>query len=253
MEPIQFRRETKYVKFEVVSIFPELIASTASVGVLGRAVSNKLIDVLVHDLREFTRDSRYSVDDAPYGGGPGMVLKMEPFVRALDKIRTRGSAPETIILTSPRGRRFTHADAVRLSRMERVVVLCGRYEGIDERVSKSIATEEISIGDYVLSGGELPACVILDAVARQVPGVVGDDQSVEDDSFVRGLLDFPHYTRPAVIDGEEVPEVLLSGNHEAIRRWRKREAIRLTRERRPDLLSRADLDDEEQAFLLELE
>ena len=190
------------MRFEVVSIFPELIASAASVGVLGRAVSNKIIDVLVHDLREFTSDSHCSVDDAPYGGGPGMVLKMEPFVRAVDEIRSRGSIPETIILTSPRGRLFTHADAVRLSRMERVVVLCGRYEGVDERVSTAIATEEISIGDYVLSGGELPACVILDAVARQVPGVIGDDQSVEDDSFVRGLLDFPHYTRPAVIDGQ---------------------------------------------------
>lgn len=241
------------MKFEVISVFPELVASVVNVGVLGRAVSKKLIDVGVHDLRRFTDDPHCSVDDASYGGGPGMVLKVEPFLRAVDEIRSRGCVPEAIILTSPRGRPFSHADAVRFSRMDRVVLLCGRYEGIDERVCKSIATEEVSIGDYVLSGGELPACVILDAVARQVPGVIGDVQSVEADSFVRGLLDYPHYTRPAVIDGQRVPEVLLSGNHQAIRQWRKREAIRLTRERRPELLAKADLDDEERAFLLELE
>ena len=241
------------MKFDIVTIFPRMLEAFIGNGVIGRAVTDGKLDVSIHDLRTFTSDRHKSVDDVPYGGGPGMVMKAEPFKRAVAMIRRERSNPNVVVMTSPQGRIFNHAEALRLSRLRHVVLLCGRYEGIDERVCKSVSAEEISIGDYVLSGGELPACVILDAVARQVPGVVGDDQSVEDDSFVRGLLDFPHYTRPAVIDGKEVPEVLLSGNHEAIRRWRKREAIRLTRERRPDLLSKADLDDEEQAFLLELE
>ena len=241
------------MKFDVVTIFPPMIQAVTSTGVLGRAVSQGVLDVAVHDLRDFTDDRHRSVDDVPYGGGPGMVLKLEPFVRALACIHRDRGEPSAVVLTSPQGAAFTHREAVRLSALDHVVLLCGRYEGVDERVREHLATEELSIGDYVLSGGELPACVILDAVARQVPGVVGDRGSVRGDSFVRRLLDHPHYTRPAELDEGCVPEILTSGNHAAIRRWRKREALRRTRERRPDLLADASLDDEERAILRELD
>jgi tRNA (guanine37-N1)-methyltransferase len=191
------------------------------------------------------------VDDVPYGGGPGMVLKPEPIFRALDAIEAERGTPLTVILTSPQGTRLTQPVAQRLSRVEHLVLLCGRYEGFDDRVRER-ATEEVSIGDYVLTGGELPALVILDAVARYVPGVVGDEQSVAEDSFSRGLLDFPQYTRPAEVGDLRVPEVLLSGNHAEIRRWRKREALTRTLERRPDLLAEASLDEEELEILKEL-
>jgi tRNA (guanine37-N1)-methyltransferase len=191
------------------------------------------------------------VDDVPYGGGPGMVMKPEPIFKALDAIEARRGSPLLVLLMSPQGTRLTQAGAERFSRQQHVVLLCGRYEGVDERV-KSRVDEEVSIGDYVLSGGELPALVVIDAVARFVPGVVGDDQSVAEDSFSRGLLDFPHYTRPAVVGSDRVPDVLLSGNHAEIRRWRKRESIARTLARRPDLLDTATLDDEERAILEEL-
>jgi len=205
----------------------------------------------VRDLRAFTTDRHKVVDDMPYGGGPGMVLKPEPMFRALDAIEAERGGPLTVILTSPQGKRFTQADAQRLSAVDHLVLLCGRYEGFDDRIRQRV-TEELSIGDYVLTGGELPALVILDAVARLVPGVVGDDQSVVDESFNRGLLDFPQYTRPAEVDDLRVPDVLLSGNHAAIRRWRKKEALARTLERRPDLLEAAQLDEEEEAILKEL-
>jgi tRNA (guanine37-N1)-methyltransferase len=180
------------------------------------------------------------------------VLKPEPIFRALDAIEAERGAPLTVILTSPQGKPFTQADAQRLSGCGHVVLLCGRYEGFDDRVRERV-TEELSIGDYILTGGELPALVILDAVARFVPGVVGDEQSVADESFSRGLLDFPQYTRPAEVDALRVPDVLLSGNHAAIRRWRKKEALSRTLERRPDLLAAANLDEEEEAILKELQ
>jgi len=191
------------------------------------------------------------VDDVPYGGGPGMVLKPDPIFRALDAIEAERGGPLTVVLTSPQGTPLSQAVAQRLSAQPHVVLLCGRYEGFDDRVRQRV-TEEISIGDYVLTGGELPALVIFDAVARLVPGVVGDEQSVAEDSFNRGLLDFPQFTRPPEIANLRVPDVLLSGNHAAIRRWRKREALARTLERRPDLLDAADLDDEEREILKEL-
>jgi tRNA (guanine37-N1)-methyltransferase len=242
------------VTFDIVTIFPAMIRHALADGVVGRAIERGTLDVAIHDLRDFTTDRHRVVDDVPYGGGPGMVLKPEPIFRALDAIAARrGVAPAALltVLTSPQGARFTQAEAVRLSRAAHVVVLCGRYEGVDERVRARVA-EEISIGDYVLSGGELPALVVIDAVARHVPGVVGDDQSVVDDSFSRGLLDFPHYTRPAEVESLRVPDVLLSGNHAEIRRWRKREALSRTLERRPDLLADAALDDEEREILRQL-
>ena len=218
-------------------------------GVVGRARSSGLLDIVVHNLRDFTTDKHHVVDDVPFGGGPGMVMKPEPFFAALSAIRASRGAPDAVILMSPAGERFTQQGARRLAGMEHFVLLCGRYEGIDERVREALATEEISIGDYVLSGGEVPALVVIDAVARLVPGVVGDDQSVEADSFTRGLLDYPHYTRPAEYQGRPVPEVLLSGHHAEIRRWRRETALQRTKERRPDLLATAALDADEREWL----
>ncbi len=240
------------MQFDVVTIFPRMIEACLREGVLARALARGRIAVRVHDLRDFTDDRHRSVDDVPYGGGPGMVLKPEPLFRAVEAVGARWGKPDAVILTSPQGRRFDHREALRLSRLSHVVLLCGRYEGVDERVREGLATDELSVGDYVLTGGELPALVIVDAVARLCPGVVGDAASVASDSFARGLLDHPHYTRPAEFRSMGVPAVLLSGHHAEIARWRKREAVRRTLERRPDLLARAELDDEERAMLREL-
>src|SRR5919197_4386838 len=198
--------------FDIVTIFPAMIEQPLAAGILGRAIDRGTLDVKVRDLRDYTTDRHRVVDDVPYGGGPGMVLKPEPIFRALDVIERERGGPLTVILTSPQGKRFTQAEAQRLSGHEHIVLLCGRYEGFDDRVRRR-ASDELSIGDYVLTGGELPALVILDAVARFVPGVVGDEQSVAADSFNRGLLDFPQYTRPAEVSSGrvlKVPEVLLS-------------------------------------------
>lgn len=240
------------MKIDLVTIFPAMIDAPLREGVVGRGIGRGILDVRVHDLRDFTHDRHRIVDDVPFGGGPGMVLKPEPLFRAVEAIERERGTPRAVVLMSPQGRLFSHAEAVRLSRLAHIVLLCGRYEGVDERVRAHVATEEISIGDYVLSGGELPALVVVDAVARLVPGVVGDEQSVERDSFVRGLLDFPHYTRPAAFHGMDVPPVLLSGHHREIERWRKREALQRTLERRPDLLALAPLDEEERAILRDL-
>jgi tRNA (guanine37-N1)-methyltransferase len=239
------------VTFDVVTIFPAMIEQPLRSGIVGRAIDRGTIDVRVRDLREFTTDRHRVVDDVPYGGGPGMVLKAEPIFRALDAIDAERGARVSVVLTAPQGRRLTQQIAQRLSGEPHLALLCGRYEGVDDRVRERVS-EELSIGDYVLSGGELPALVILDAIARLVPGVVGDEQSVAQDSFSRGLLEFPQFTRPQEVGGLRVPEVLLSGNHAEIRRWRKREALVRTLERRPDLLGDAVLDDEEKELLKEL-
>ncbi|MBP1633694.1 MAG: trmD [Acidobacteria bacterium] len=240
------------MKFDIVTIFPRMFEGPTREGILGRAIERGLVDLRVHDLRDHTDDRHRTVDDVAYGGGPGMVLKPAPLFRAVEAIRAGRGEPDAVVLTSPQGRRFTQAEAERLSRLPHVVVLCGRYEGVDERVREQLATDELSIGDYVLTGGELPALVMLDAVARLLPGVVGDEQSVEEDSFRRGLLDHPHYTRPAEFRGLAVPAVLLSGHHAEVRRWRKRQALRRTLERRPELLEAAELDEEERAIMREL-
>src|SRR5215470_15541575 len=236
---------------DIVTIFPAMVEPLVAVGIVGRAIDRGTLDVKVRDLRDFTTDRHRIVDDVPYGGGPGMVMKPEPIFRALDAIEAERGTPLTVILTSPQGTRLTQPVAQRLSAAGHLVLLCGRYEGFDDRVRER-ATEELSIGDYVLTGGELPALVILDAVARYVPGVVGDEQSVAEDSFSRGLLDFPQFTRPAEVADLRVPDVLLSGNHAEIRRWRKREALSRTLDRRPDLLDDAVLDEEELTLLREL-
>lgn len=238
--------------FDLVTIFPAMLEGPLREGVLARAIERGLVDVKVHDLRAYTEDRHRVVDDVAYGGGPGMVMKPEPFFKAVEAIAAERGRPDAVILTTPDGPLFDDAAARRLSGASHVVMLCGRYEGVDDRVRQHLATEELSIGDYVLTGGELPALVIVDAVARLIPGVVGDDESVARDTFARGLLDYPQYTRPAVFRGSEVPAVLLSGHHGRIEQWRRREALRRTLRVRPDLLERADLSDEDRRLLNEI-
>jgi tRNA (guanine37-N1)-methyltransferase len=241
------------MKIDIVTIFPEMVEAALAPGVVGRARQAGVLDVAVHSLRDLTTDRHRVVDDVPFGGGPGMVLKPGPMFEAVEALTARRGTPDAVVLMSPAGRPFTQAEARRLAALGHIMVLCGRYEGIDERVREHVATEEISIGDYVLSGGELPALVVVDAVSRLVPGVVGDEQSVAADSFTDGLLDYPHYTRPAEYRGHRVPDVLTSGHHGEIRTWRRREALRRTAERRPELLASADLDDADRKLLREME
>ena len=237
------------MKIDVITIFPKMVEAGLAEGVVGRAKTAGVLDIAVHNLRDFTTDKHHVVDDVPFGGGPGMVMKPEPFFAALNAIRATRGTPGVVALLSPAGERFTQDGAKRLAASGHLVLLCGRYEGIDERVREALATEEISIGDYVLSGGEVPALAVIDAVARLVPGVVGDDQSVEADSFTRGLLDYPHYTRPAEFEGRKVPDVLLSGHHGEIKKWRREAALARTVDRRPDLLAGAALDADEREWL----
>jgi tRNA (guanine37-N1)-methyltransferase len=237
------------MKFDVVTIFPRMIEAGLAEGVVSRGIEKGLVDVRVHDLRVFTTDRHRTVDDMPYGGGPGMVMKIEPFVRALEAIRAERGTPAAVVLLSPQGQRFDQAEARRLSGLGHVVLLCGRYEGIDERVREMVATEELSIGDFVVSGGETPALVVIDAVSRLVPGVVGDQESVEQDSFAQGILDHPHYTRPAEFEGRRVPDVLLSGHHAEVRRWRMKQALLRTLDRRPELIDQETLTREQRELL----
>jgi tRNA (guanine37-N1)-methyltransferase len=241
------------VKFDVITIFPRMIEAGLAEGIVSRGMARGLLDIRVHDLRDQTSDRHRTVDDVPYGGGPGMVMKVEPLVRAVDAVRESRGAPDAVILLTPQGRPFHQDEALRLSRLSHVVLLCGRYEGIDERVRELVSAEELSIGDYVLSGGEVPALVVIDAVSRLVPGVVGDEQSVDQDSFARGLLDYPHYTRPSEFGGLKVPDVLLSGHHAEVRRWRRKAALARTLERRPDLLADAELSEADRALLDEMQ
>ena len=241
------------MRVDVVTIFPEVFPGPLAVGVLGRARERGILDLRVWDLRDFTADRHRSVDDIPYGGGAGMVMKPEPFVLAVEAIRAVDpGAPPAVLLTSPQGRLLTQAQARALAVRPHLVVLCGRYEGVDERVAELLGAEEISIGDYVLPGGEVASMVLIEAVGRLLPGAVGDAESVACDSFSGDLLDYPQYTRPAEFRGRAVPEVLLSGHHEAIRRWRAREALRRTLLRRPEMIDEARLDDEAREILRQL-
>ncbi len=235
----------------MVTIFPRMVEPPLSDGIVQRAREAGLVDLRVHDLRDFTDDRHRSVDDAPFGGGPGMVMKAEPFARALEAI---GAGDGTaVVLLSPRGRRFDQPTARRYAQLTRLVLLCGRYEGVDERVAATLATEELSLGDFVLTGGETAACAVVEATVRLLPGALGDESSAESDSFEGGLLDWPHYTRPAEWRGRGVPEVLLSGDHGRIRRWRRKQALSATRQRRPDLLGAAELRPEDRELLREIE
>jgi tRNA (guanine37-N1)-methyltransferase len=240
------------MKCDIITLFPDLVRPVLEQGMLRRAVEKGLLDVRIHNLRDFTRDKHRTADDHPYGGGPGMVLKPEPIFSAVDAIRSEGESLR-LILTSPQGRRFEQSLAVEFGREERrLVFICGRYEGVDERVREGLSLEEISIGDYVLTGGELPALVMMDAAVRWVPGVLGDPESAQEDSFAGALLDYPHYTRPVLYRGLNIPEVLTSGNHEAIRGWRRRQALANTFRKRPELLDEIDLTEEDRKTLEEL-
>ncbi len=231
------------MRIDVLTIFPDLIRQALSCGIPGRAVDAGLVDVRAHDLRDHTDDLHRTVDDAPYGGGAGIVFKPEPIARALRGIALERPSGKVIFLT-PEGKRLDQTMANRLSLEAHLVLLCGRYRGIDERIRERYVTHEISIGDYVLSGGEFAALVLIDAVVRLIPGAVGDAESALEDSFQNGLLDCPWYTRPPVFEGLSVPEVLLGGNHRLIAQWRREEAMKRTRERRPDLLEGQDVERE---------
>lgn len=236
-----------------MTIFPDVIRAYMAEGIMRLAAEKGLINLDVMDLRDFTTDRHRTVDDTPYGGGPGMVMKPEPFEKAIQHVRADGAATR-IIMPSPAGKPFTQADAERLSGSgQRLLFLCGRYEDIDARVAGVYADEEISLGDYVLSGGELPALVIIDAVVRLLPGAVGDENSLSEESFSWGILDYPQYTRPAEWGGLRVPEVLMGGHHAEIARWRRKEALRRTLSRRPDLVEGADLSEIDRELIDEIE
>lgn len=236
------------MRFDFVTIFPRMFDPLLAEGVIARGVKQGLLDVRVHDLRDFTTDKHRSTDDEAYGGGPGMVMLAEPVLRAVDAI-----GGGHVVMTTPQGRRFDQDVAKELAGRDWLVFLCGRYEGFDHRVHEALQPDEISVGDFVVSGGELPSMLIADAVGRMVEGVVGNAGSVEEDSFFRGLLDYPHYTRPEELRGMRVPEILLSGHHENIRKWRKEQALRATVEKRADLLETAELDDEAREILKRLQ
>ena len=239
-------------KFHVVTIFPEMVKTYLGFSILKRAIQNNILSVDVHNLRDYSLDKHKSVDDYPFGGGAGMVMKPDPFFRVVESLWAE-KEKRKIIMLSPRGRLFNQDTALKLSHEEKdIVFLCGRYEAIDQRVSDYLVDEEISIGDYILTGGELPVLVIIDAVARLMPGVLGDFGSTEEESFSWGLLDYPHYTRPEHFREMSVPGVLLSGNHKEINRWRKKQAIKTTLEKRPELLAKYNLSDKDRELLEEI-
>jgi tRNA (guanine37-N1)-methyltransferase len=230
------------MKIDILTLFPQLFEAPFSFGIFKRAIDNGLVEVGVHNIRDYTHDKHHVVDDAPYGGGAGMVLKPGPIFEAVEDIKEKsGDEPLDIILLTPQGRLFNQQVAQELSQKKHLVFICGHYEGEDERVRQYLATDEISIGDYVLTGGELPAMVVIDAALRLIPGVLGSDESALDDSHARGLLEYPQYTRPENFRGWRVPEVLISGDHAKIARWRREQIIKRTLERRPELLNKANL------------
>ena len=237
------------MQIAIVSLFPEMFSAVSEHGVTGRAVDQGKV-VLNHiNPRSFTTDRHRTVDDRPYGGGPGMLMKIDPLQQAISAARASLNGEPKVVYLSPQGRQLDHSKTVELAALDSLVLVAGRYEGVDERLIQSAVDEEISIGDYVLSGGELPAMVLIDAITRQLPGVLGHELSAQEDSYADGLLDCPHYTRPEVFEGREVPEVLLSGDHERIRRWRLKQALGRTLERRPDLLKDRVMSPEEQELL----
>jgi tRNA (guanine37-N1)-methyltransferase len=232
------------MQIDVVTIFPDAFRGVLDASILGRAIEAGIVDVGLHDLRDWTDDKHRSVDDAPYGGGAGMVMRPEPWFRAIEELRSAPPAPH-VVLCTPQGRPFTQEIAGELAQRDRLILCAARYEGVDERVREHLVDDEISIGDYVLSGGEIPAMVLIDAVVRLLPGALGSDQSTLEESFNDSLLEYPHYTRPAAFRDWHVPDVLLSGNHAEIARWRRGQRIRRTAQRRPDLLAGADVTQEE--------
>lgn len=241
------------MRIDVISIFPQMFEAITGYGITGRAIKQGLLRFQVWDPRDFTEDKHRTVDDRPYGGGPGMVMLAEPLARAITAAQGQQGPDIKVIYLTPQGRRLDHAGVRELAARPGMILLSGRYEGVDERLLAAEVDEEWSIGDYVLSGGELAAMIMVDAVTRQLPGALGDEDSAQQDSFVDGLLDYEHYTRPEVYAGRRAPEVLLSGDHERIRRWRLKQALGRTWLRRPDLLQRLKLDGEQKALLEEFQ
>jgi len=241
--------------FGVITLFPEMFLALTSHGMTGRAVNQGLIQLETWNPRDFTQDNYRRVDERPYGGGPGMVMLIEPLAKAIEAARQRAAAlgfDAPVIYLSPQGQRFDEAATLKLGQHQGLIFLCGRYEGVDERLIQRYVDAEWSVGDYVLSGGELPAMIMIDAISRRIEGVLGDNQSAQQDSFVSGLLDCPHYTRPEVYEGDAVPSVLLSGNHAKIQQWRLQESLKRTLARRPDLLASAPLSAEQRRLLAQL-
>lgn len=238
--------------FEILTTFPGIIEAVAGESIIRRARDKGLVEVEAVNLRDFTSDKHKTTDDSPFGGGPGMVMKPEPVFDAVDALISRRPGKAKIVLLTPQGERFDQAKAEQLARENHIIMICGRYEGVDERIRRHLVTDEMSIGDYVLTGGELAAMVVVDAVARLVPGVLGDESSAESESFSSGLLEYPQYTRPAQYREYSVPEVLVSGNHKEIEKWRREHSLRRTLERRPDLLNSAPLTEEDRRTLVRI-
>ena len=239
--------------FHVITLFPEMIEQACSFGVLGRAIKQGIVNVSCWNPRDYTQDRHRTVDDKPYGGGPGMLMKVQPLADAITAAKQQAGEGTKVIYLSPQGKRLKQSSVKTMAEHEGYILIAGRYEGIDERLIEQLVDEEWSIGDYVLSGGEMPALVMIDAVARMLPGVLGDDESAQHDSFMEGLLDYPHYTRPEKVNGQKVPAVLLSGDHKAIAHWRQRQALGRTWLRRPDLLKCMQLDEEQKQILAEFQ
>lgn len=237
------------MQFEVFTLLPEVFPPYLESSILQRARQRGLIDVRLHNFRDYTHDRHHTTDDTPYGGGGGMVMKPEPVFEAVESVLGTQPTSVPIILLTPQGRVFTQRVAQELSRHERIALLCGRYEGVDERIREHLVTDEISVGDYVLTGGELPALLIIDAVSRLIPGVLGDPTGAEDDSHSMGLLEYPHYTKPSEFRGWKVPDVLLSGDHGKIEKWRREQALLRTFNRRPDMLEKAELSEKDRKFV----
>lgn len=240
------------MRIDIVTLFPEMFAGPFDASIVARAREAGVLRIELHNPRDYTHDKHHVVDDYAYGGGPGMVMKPDPLFECVDAVRAIDPAPATVVLLTPQGRLLDHALVAELAAQPRLIVLCGHYEGVDERVRTGLADIEVSIGDYVLSGGEPAAIVLVDAVARHQPGVLGSEQSLEEESHAQGLLEYPQYTRPPEYRGMAVPDILLSGHHAEIAKWRRRQSIERTARRRPDLLAPAELSDEERRFVDEL-
>jgi tRNA (guanine37-N1)-methyltransferase len=242
------------MQFEVFTLLPEVFPPYLESSILQRARQRGLIDVRIHNIRDYTHDRHHTTDDTPYGGGGGMVMKPEPVFEAVESVLGISSSPAQptpfpVILLTPQGRVFTQRVAEELSRHERIALLCGRYEGVDERIREHLVTDEISVGDYVLTGGELPALMMIDAISRLLPGVLGDPTGAEDDSHSMGLLEYPHYTRPPEFRGWKVPDILLSGDHAKIEKWRREQALQRTLHKRPDMIEKAELGEKDLKFV----
>jgi tRNA (guanine37-N1)-methyltransferase len=238
------------MRIDILTLFPEMFMGLFEYSIIGRAMERDIIKVKVHNIRDYAHDKHSVVDDYPYGGGAGMVMKPEPVFESVESIKEEnGSTNATIILLSPKGRLFNQQTAKRLTSYDQIIMICGRYEGIDDRVAEHLATEEISVGDYILSGGEIPAMVITDSIIRLLPGAIGSEQSLNEESYEDGLLEYPQYTRPAEYRGWQVPSVLLSGHHSDIARWRRRQSLLLTAVRRPDLFAKISVTQEDKTFL----